>query len=322
MPYLRVVIAISIGFFYGILGHIQRSSRTGQNEVGDFYWALYTAQELLEGRDPYNLVSDALGYVIPYPIPVAFIGFPVLWMDWPIASTLFIIVSTSLLAFVATQDGKWWRLLLFASLPMYVSAMYAQWSALIMCAWFIPLLAPSLVLIKPHIALPLAIQRLTWKGILLAVIVGLASLLIYPLWPLRFLSKIGNFQQIIALFTLPFGPLLLLSVLKWRNERARLLLMLSILPFRSIYDLCALLFIPQTARQMIYLTLFSWIPMFTIEGAGPGHASVVPLIFLPCLVIVLLQDEEWKKWLPEKWVAALLPGKSELPPLHGEKEGE
>lgn len=317
MPYSRVIIALSIGLFYGVIGHLQRAARSGYNQIGDFYWALYTAQELLQGRDPYNFASDALGYLIPYPLPVAFIGFPFLWMDWPLASSLFITLSVSLLAFSVTQDGKWWRLLIFASLPIYVSAMYAQWSALILCAWFIPLLAPTLLLIKPHIALPMVLQRLTWKGMIIAGVVGLISLVIYPLWPVRFLSKLGNFQQIIALFTLPFGPLLALSLLKWRDERARLFFLLSILPFRSIYDLCALLLIPQTARQMVYLTLFSWIPMFSITGSGLGHASVIPLLFLPALVILFLQDQEWKKWLPKRWSK---PAYAEISPLHNKAE--
>lgn len=323
MPYLRIVIAIGIGLLYGTLGHTYRASRTGYSQIGDFYWALYTAQELLQGRDPYDFISDAAGYFIPYPLPVGLIGLPFLWLAWPLASTLFSTLSISLLAYLMTQDGKWWRLLLFASLPMYVSAMYSQWSALILCAWFVPLLAPSLLLIKPHIALPLALQRLTWKGLMLAGAIAIASLLIYPQWPIRFLSKLDNFQQIIALFTLPFGPLLVLSLLLWRNERARLFFLMSILPFRSIYDLCALLLIPQTPRQMVYLTLFSWLPMFSVEGSGAGHASVIPLFFLPTLVVLFLQDPEWKKRIAQqKFMNLLRPAIAKVAPLKRKEKQE
>lgn len=233
---------------------------------------------------------------MPYPLPAGLVGLPLVGLPWPIASTLFIIISFSVLAFLITAEGQWWRLLMFATLPMYVTAMYAQWSALILCAWFVPLIAPTLAMIKPHIALPLVLQRLTWRGIALAGAIGLLSLAIYPTWPLRWLGMLGNFQQLIPITTLPFGPLLIATLLAWRNERARALILMACLPIRSIYDLCALWLLPQTFRQMLVLTLCGWLPMFTITGAGPGHSSVVPLVYLPAMLIVLMQSKPWEQW--------------------------
>lgn len=42
----RILIAVVIGLAYGIAGHLYRSNYTGYNQIGDVYWALYTAQEL------------------------------------------------------------------------------------------------------------------------------------------------------------------------------------------------------------------------------------------------------------------------------------
>jgi hypothetical protein len=292
----RILIAIAIGLFYGVAGYMYRSSQTGYNNIGDVYWALYTIQELLQGRDPYGFTADQAGYFVPYPLPVALVGLPLFWMPGDIASAIFVTLSFGALAFLVTAEGKWWRLLIFASLPMYVSSMYAQWSALMLCAWFVPAAAPTLALFKPHIALPLVLQRLTWRGIIIAGVIGLISIAIYPSWPFRWLGMLGNFQQFIPLITLPFGPLLILAALAWRNERARLILIMALLPMRSIYDLCALWLVPQTAKQMLLLTLCGWIPLFTITGSGPGTASVVPLVFLPALAIALYQSKPWEQW--------------------------
>lgn len=213
MLHRRILIATAIGLFYGISGYLRRVTYTGYNQIGDFYWAVYTAQSLLKGQDPYNFVPDAEGYLVPYPLPVGLVGLPFVWMSWPIASAIFVALSTGLLAFVSTQGNRLWRLWLFASLPMYVAAMYAQWSPLMLIGWYVPTVAPSLALIKPHIALPIALQRLSWRGILIATGIFLISLLVYPLWPLSWLSMLQKYQQFVPLLALPFGPLLLAALL-------------------------------------------------------------------------------------------------------------
>jgi len=148
--------------------------------------------------------------------------------------------------------------------------MFAQWSPLITAAWYFPLLAPLLVLVKPQTALPIALNRLTWRGILLALAVLAISLAVYPEWPLRWVQMIGEYQQVIPAMMLPLGPFLLLAVLFPRDPRARLLLFMSVLPLRAEYDLVPLFLVPSSKRQMVVLVALSlWNPaQFLFAAAG------------------------------------------------------
>ena len=128
------------------------------NNVGDFSWALSTAAALLEGRDPYAFVPDALN--VPYPLPVALFGLPLVWLPWPFAASLFIGGSSALLAWGILRSKEPWRIWVFASFPFFTALYFRQWSPLIMASWFLPALAPLLVLIKPQIALPVALEAI------------------------------------------------------------------------------------------------------------------------------------------------------------------
>jgi hypothetical protein len=131
----------------------------------------------LAGQDPYAFTPSALK--IPYPLPVALFGLPFVMLPMlppKLAAALFFSLTTTLLAYGILRRGETWRLLVFLTFPFLQALMFAQWSPLIMATWFFPILAPLLVLIKPHIALPVALNRLTRRGILLATIVAVASL--------------------------------------------------------------------------------------------------------------------------------------------------
>ena len=160
----------------------------------------------------------------------------------------------------------------------------------IVASWFIPVLAPLLALIKPHIALPVALNRLTRPGLLLAAAVLAISLLLDPTWPWRWLGMLGEYQRMIALFTLPAGWMLLIALRYWRDERARLLLGMAVLPFRGSYDLLALWLIPRSAWEMATLVALSWLPLAIDHHAffAVQPAWSVPLLFIPCLIFVIL----------------------------------
>ncbi len=279
----HLIIAILLGLSAGSLCFIVRV-RNG--DVGDFTWALFTIRALLAQQDPYAFTPDASN--IPYPLPVAIFGLPFVWLPWPIAASVFIGGSAGLLAFGILQSGDTWRLWVFASLPFFLAVHFSQWSPLVMASWFFPSLAPLLTMVKPHIALPVAIQRHSWRGIAVALAVVLLSLLLYPTWPQRWLGMLAPYQRLIPVLTLPWGPLVLLATLRLQDERARLLLLMSILPFRSIYDLCLLWLIPANGRQAILLSLLSWslIP-FMSSISGPAPTSTISVLYLPALIFVL-----------------------------------
>ncbi|MFQ3663867.1 MAG: hypothetical protein SNJ69_15950 [Chloroflexaceae bacterium] len=257
---------------------------------GDFNWALNTARALIAGEDPYAFEPSAL--LVPYPLPVVLFGLPLSGLPDHLAARLFFGISSGLLAYGIARSGEWWRLLIFIT-PTYLYAfMFAQWSPLIAASWFIPALAPLLVLVKPHIALPVALNRLNRWGLLLAAVVLLGSLLLYPTWPWRWLAMTGEYEFIIPVLTLPSGPLLFLALLRWRDDRARLLLGMSILPFRGTYDLTALWLVPGTGLQMMVLVILSW-GMVLYDFAWFWNVRptlAVPVLFVPALLMLLLPD--------------------------------
>jgi len=282
---------------------------------GDFNWALNTAQALISGQDPYNFVPSALH--VPYPLPVALFGLPFLPLPKPLAGALFFGLSSGLLAYGILRSGQPWRLMIFLTFPYFYALIFAQWSPLVMATWFFPTLAPLLVLVKPQIALPIAINRITRPGLLLAAAVLLGSLLISPTWPWRWLSMTQDYERIIPLLTLPFGPLLLIALYYWRDDRARLLVGISALPFRGAYDLVALWLLPGSAKQMIILVGLGWlIPLYDFSlGISVRPAWVVPMLFIPSLVLLIIN-----KFRERQLQSAMLPAPSlpEPEPLRSE----
>jgi hypothetical protein len=252
---LHLLCAITIGIAAALLCYRARTLPMYYPGPGDFNWALDTATALMQGKDPYAFEPSSLK--VPYPLPVALFGAPFVALPKPLAAAIFFGASSGLLAYGILRSGEPWRLVVFASFPYIYALMFAQWSPLIAASWFFPALAPLLVLVKPNIALPVALNRLTWRGVAFAGGVLLVSLLIYPSWPWRWLEMTGEYAQIIPLLTLPFGPALALALVRWRDERARLLAAMSALPFRGVYDLVALWLIPRSLHQAFLLAMLS-----------------------------------------------------------------
>ena len=256
---------------------------------GDFLWPLRAARDLVAGRDPYNYPTSNLA--VPYPLPAAFFGLPFVGFDDPVPPAIFFGISTTLLAYGLLRSGPAWRLLLLLS-PCYVHSMvYAQWPPLVMSMAFFPALL-FLVLVKPQIAVPMALSgyvRWTWRGIIVTLIVGAVSLLIMPTWPIRFLSQLGPYEGVMPILMISGGgPLLLLSLLRWREKNARLLLLMSLMPQRMFYDQLLLWFIPRSVLEICIVTLASWGgALFGLRLVGNWQNWIVISMYLPSLVLVL-----------------------------------
>ena len=226
----------------------------------DFGWAVSTAKALASGIDPY------LGHLrdtVPYPLPVALFGLPFIWTDEITATDIFIGISITLLVLGILINGKPWQLLILASAPLVFAAEIGQWSPLITASWFWPNMAGVLTLVKPQTALPVFLARFHWKSLIISGYVLALSLFIMPLWPWKWLQlSIGKYFYQIPILV-PFGILLLLSILYISEEPARLLLFSSILPFRSVYDFASLALIPQNIWQMTVYVAFSWVYLFS-----------------------------------------------------------
>jgi len=298
----RFGIALIIGSLCGVLCTFALS-RIG-NGAGDFNWQLRAARDLLTGRDPYDYPPGP--YNIPYPLPTALLAIPLAWLTNFIAGGLFFGISSGILAWLILCNGKPWQLLLFLSWPFLYALLYAQWAPLVLCLYFTPAFLPML-LMKPQTTLPLALtQRPNWLGVGLTLAIGIASLAIYPSWPLVWLGQISTYQGIIPpLLALPFGPLLLLALLRYRDRKTWLYLLMAVMPQRVLYDQMALFLIADNRREMMTLVLCSWIslPALMIFGGwnnlpGGWYLWILLTLYLPALGILLAPTlVDWiKKW--------------------------
>lgn len=288
-------VVLGVGLLSGLLCLTFRLLSGG--DWGDFHWALNTARSLLLGSDPYDFVPSPLR--VPYPLPVALFGLPLIWLPGALAASLFIGLSSALLAYGILRGHSRWRLALFLAYPYFESIHWAQWSPLVTASWFFPIIAPLLVLVKPQTALPVALNRLMRRGVRLALVVLALSLAIYPQWPWRWLGMIGDYQRVFPVVILPLGPLLLLAACFPRDERARLLLLMSLLPLRAAYDLVPLFLIPVTGRQMLALVALSWLrPLDVVLGSTLGWQQTLnqPHFFALCILFWSNRDKVTGVW--------------------------
>jgi len=287
-----IVRALTAGFICGATAWLSWAAQVyvSHKPGGDLLWAMTAGADLLFGRDPYRYVTGP--YWTPYPLPAAFVGLPFSFFPPAIGAALFFGVSSGLLAYgIARTDNK--RLLIFTSLPFWFALVWAQWSPLIMAAAFIPVLLP-VILIKPQIALPVGLNHFTRVGFYCCVLVATLSLLLYPRWPLVWLSQIGQYQRFFPILTIPIGPVLLLALLRWRDPDVRLFLLAAVFPQRHFYDAFILWLIPRTRKEILPTAAISWGAWIWKANRPNMTTSEVGLVsclffFLPILCVILLR---------------------------------
>lgn len=187
------------------------------------------------------------------------------------------------------------RLLIFFAYPYWAGLLTVQWSPLIAASGFFPLLLPA-AMAKPQVGLPVFLTRLSRRGLLACLVVGLLSLAVMPRWPLLWLQQTRNYEHFIPILVLP-GALLVLALLRYRNRDARLLFLSALMPQRWFFDSFILWLIPESRREIIWTVFFSW-------GAGIWRWYHVPssftqvgrytviFLYLPMLAVVLLRNEK------------------------------
>ena len=295
--YRKLLLALAIGIATGVL-RIQLAYQIAPllgNGAGDFSFATLIARDLWHGQDPYRY---SFGYDgVSYPLPAGLIAMPFALLPDELASGVFIGLSSFILAWCLLKNGKTWPLLIFLSWPFAYAVLFSQWTPLITCIWFLPFLLP-LVLVKPHIALPLILtSRVTWQGLVLAFLLLLISLIIYPTWPIVWFEQTGTYRGTPPLFSLPLGPLLLLALFKYRDRRAWLLLLLALMPQRVLYDQLPLFLIAASGVELTFLVLCSWMTLPVLFSSGGWvHMPVnwqfwiVLTLYLPALIMLFLPN--------------------------------
>lgn len=274
---IRLLLSLTIGTVVS-LASMYLQSHGGGN---DLWLAHCAARSLVAGSDPYACPNNGWP---SNPLPTAMILLPVAWLPLPVAGAIVAGISFGLLTYALIRDDQYWRLLALLSLPSVVALFYVQWSPLLLAAALMPALVPIGV-IKPQIGLPLLIHHATPRRWLAAALFVLLSLLILPDWPWRWLPQIRSYGAgggFIPLLVLPAGPVLLLALLRWRDPRARLLLLLAMTPQRLWYDQLMLWALPQSWREMALLTVASWV----VVAIGTNMAAII-CIYLPALILTL-----------------------------------
>ena len=291
--FLALIIGLAVGILRVQLAH-QIRPLLG-NGAGDFTFALRIAHDIWEGRDTY--AYPAAPDSVSYPLPAGLISMPFALLEDEVASGVFMGLSSFLLAWCLLRNGKSWPLLVFLSWPFAYAVLFAQWTPLIMCLWCFPVMLP-LILVKPHIALPLVLTgKISKNGILFTILLIIGSLVIYPTWPLAWLEQTGTYRGLPPLLSLPLGPILLLALLKYRDRRAWLLFLLSAMPQRVLYDQLPLFLIAITGMEMIFLVFCSWITLYILFLSG-GWTQVpiswqfwiVLTLYIPALLVLLWPD--------------------------------
>lgn len=283
-PARNFIVSASIGVASGVLCWLLLS----HFHLGgaDFNWPYRAARDLLSGVDPYSHTPEG---TIPYPLPAAIPAFPLVFFPPEVAGAIFFGVSSGLLALgLIRQDPA--RLLIFLAYPYWSALMAAQWTPLLMCAAFFPL-ALAFSVVKPQIGAPVALTHLSRRGVIGALVLLIASLVLLPRWPIEWVKQLGGYQHFVPLLVLP-GPLLALALCWYHDRDSRLLFLSSIMPQRWFYDSFLLWLIPKSRRSILATVACSWligvwrwyhIP-HTMQQVGRW---IVIGFYVPMLVVVL-----------------------------------
>jgi len=266
----------------------------------DFVQIWIAARAWLGGENPYAAVQAWGGWPYPllYPFPAVLILSPLALVPHWIAESLFIALSTMLLAWGTSRDEiASPKLLMFVSAPFLHALAFVQWSPLLTGAALVPW-AGFLLVCKPTIGLALfaAFPRpFTLVGS--AVLVG-ASVLIWPGWVREWHHAIAEAPNAIAPLSLWGGPFVLLALLKWRRPEARLLLGMACVPHTVlVYEALPLFLVPRTWTEGWILWAGTFAALVGHGLTGPyvsqrawvhaGGQWLVACAYLPCLVMIL-----------------------------------
>ena len=276
--------------------------------AADFGWSMRSARDLLAGRDPYGYIPGP--NAIPYPLPAALVALPLAPLGDSLAGAIFIAVSVALLTWGMLQRDEAWRMGMFFSWPFIYSVIFVQWSPLMCAMWFLPGIVP-LLLAKPNIGLPVLIASLMrawserrrsirpWIGpAAAAAVILIASILIYPAWPWVWLRQISTYQGTRPpLLSMPLGPIILVSLFRWRDYRSWFIVAMALTPQRMVYDQLALLLIARNTRELFPMVMCTWIGflalIFSPDMANmPGSWRLWAVLtqYLPAVTVLLWPD--------------------------------
>lgn len=260
--------------------------------AADLTWPLRGARAVFAGQNPYTdlIVTPHYPQDAPlyYPLPALLLVLPLTPLPGPVAAALFAGLSVGLLVYAHRQHPGLSGMLLSA--PLWVAVVYGQWSPLLTAAAGLPWLGCVLAA-KPSIGLALWLARPDRRSLLSAGAIVLASLLVWPEWPLWWLANVGAGRHTAPIATL---PLLALGLLRWRDARCRLILLLSLAPqfAGSCYDHLPLWLVVRSRRQGLILAAASWAGLLLDAWLGWEWALVASAYGVALLISWFDDDSE------------------------------
>jgi hypothetical protein len=289
--------------------YVVRHGHANPGFTSDFDQVWTAARALWRGVEPYSVVGPGREFEwkwpLYYPGPALVLAAPLGLLGVIAARAVFAAGSAALLAWALTREG-YHRLLLLLSVPFLVNVVLVQWSALVTAMYFLPMLG-AFAVAKPNLGVAVGLAARENRG-LLAVAVGaavllLASAVVLPAWWVPWMENLRTSAHFEAPIQRPFGPLLLLSILRWRRPEARWLLGLAIVPVApSFYDPLLLAVVFSSAWQCgafvaMSMAHFAFVsahlpqPDYADWGRVVGNATVL-FFYLPALALLLGRPNE------------------------------
>lgn len=302
------MIAIAAG---EICGTVSWATQT----VGRTDWAQiwYGARALTDGVSPYSVVGPGRlfewQFPLLYPLPAVLVGVPFSRAPLAIAVGLFAGCSAALLVFGLTRD-RWSRLLVLAGAPFGLAVLSGQWSVILTAAVLLPPLG-FLFVAKPTVGAALFLYRPTREAVVGGILLVLVSFIARPSWLTEWVPTLSQTGHMVVPLVHAGGPLLLLLLLRWRRPEARMLLALACVPQTALlYEIVPLILIPASIGESTIFVILSWVAFglwapfrgsfdSIAQSVATSIQVVVPLLYLPCLIMILRRQNvgEVPQWI-------------------------
>jgi hypothetical protein len=297
---LRLALAIWLGALAACQTWIFWSQPTIRPSDFEPVWA--GARGWLSGRNPYEIVGPGreLARDLPlfYPFPAVLFGLPFAPFPLRIADALFAGLGVAVFVYGVTHRTiKAPALAAFFSAGLWAAVQSPQWSPLLTGAALLPSLG-FLLSAKPTIGAAFLVAYPTKRAILGLAAAGVISFVLWPFWIVEWLQEVPAGGHIVAPVTRWGGPLILLTLLKWRRSEARLLAALACIPHTPmLYESVPLFLVPKTWVEGLILAGLTIVTHVLIENGAPyrGYADwmnasgqwMVYVLYLPCTAMIL-----------------------------------
>jgi hypothetical protein len=320
---VRLAVALAIGIC-AVLFFLATTHNIVYGATTDFEFWWRAVRLWASGIDPYGMRPDTPLWPLPdrlyYPMPALIIAWPLHKFGLLLAGSLFVGLSASWLCWVLSADGLW-RMWFFATPAFVMAARLGQWSPIISAATLVPA-AGFLLATKPNLGVAAFAYRPTWRGAAGVAIILLVSIAMNTAWPREWLANIHSVRSHPSPIQVPFGWLLLLALMRWRQPEARLLIAMACIPQLLFFsDQLLLGLVTRTKNEAeLFAGCGLAASLVWLIRAGANNPNLTGLAapyvmlgcYLPALIIVLRRPNEgtvpawlnrlttvhWKKGVP------------------------